>query len=160
MTTLLKLAAGAMATGLVLAAGPANAQSTGYIQVGTLTCSGKGGVGMIIASKKSFTCQFKQQGKKTESYAATVTNIGIDIGVTGPTTIVWGVFASSNKLSRGGLAGEYAGAGANASVAVGLGANALVGGSNNTIALQPFSGQAQQGLNIAVGVQGLKLVAR
>jgi hypothetical protein len=44
-------------------------------------------------------------------------------------------------------------------VAVGVGgnANALVGGSNDSIALQPVSVEGQTGLNIAVGVAGLTL---
>jgi hypothetical protein len=40
---------------------------------------------------------------------------------------------------------------------VGVGANALVGGSNNTIALQPLSVQGQTGLSVAAGVAGLEL---
>ena len=39
----------------------------------------------------------------------------------------------------------------------GLGANALVGGSNNSFALQPLSFEGQTGLNVAVGVVGLEL---
>ena len=42
---------------------------------------------------------------------------------------------------------------------VGVGANALVGGSNNTIALQPVSVQGQTGLSIAAGVASLELRA-
>ena len=49
------------------------------------------------------------------------------------------------------------GGAASATVGVGLGANALVGGSGNTIALQPLSGQAQTGLSVAAGIAGLEL---
>jgi len=45
----------------------------------------------------------------------------------------------------------------NASVGVGGGANAMVGGSNNTFALQPVSAEAQTGLNVSAGVTGLEL---
>ena len=46
-------------------------------------------------------------------------------------------------------------------VAVGLGANVLIGGSNRTVALQPVSVTGQVGLNLAVGVADLRLqVAR
>ena len=48
---------------------------------------------------------------------------------------------------RGALAGNYAGATGEATVAVGLGANVLVGGSNRTVALQPLSVTGQVGLN-------------
>ena len=58
---------------------------------------------------------------------------------------------------RGDLAGNYVGASASATVGVGVGANALIGGSNNTIALQPLSGQAQTGLSVAAGIAGLEL---
>jgi hypothetical protein len=44
-----------------------------------------------------------------------------------------------------------------AAVGVGGNANALVGGSNDSIALQPVSVEGQTGLNIAVGVAGLTL---
>ena len=56
--------------------------------------------------------------------------------------------------------GTYVGASASATVGVGVGANALVGGSNNTIALQPLSVQGQTGLGVAAGVAGLELRAR
>jgi hypothetical protein len=47
---------------------------------------------------------------------------------------------------------------ASASFGIGAGANALVGGSYNTFALQPFSGQAQSGFNVSAGVAGLTLI--
>ena len=37
------------------------------------------------------------------------------------------------------------------------GGNVLVGGSNNTIALQPLSVQGQVGLNVAAGLESLEL---
>ena len=46
---------------------------------------------------------------------------------------------------------------AEATVGAGVGANALVGGSNRTVTLQPVSVQGQAGLNLAVGVAGLDL---
>ena len=39
----------------------------------------------------------------------------------------------------------------------GVGANALLGGSNKSIVLQPLSVQTQEGLNIAAGVASLQL---
>jgi hypothetical protein len=63
----------------------------------------------------------------------------------------WVVFAPG-KLGPGALAGTYAGATAEATFAVGLGANVLVGGSQSSVALQPVSVQGQTGLNIAAGL--------
>jgi hypothetical protein len=66
------------------------------------------------------------------------------------------VFTSTN-LYAGMLSGTYVGASAEASIAAGLGANVLVGGSNRSVALQPVSVQGQTGLNIAAGVSSLEL---
>ena len=71
--------------------------------------------------------------------------------------MVWAVYAPTNVIGPGALAGVYSGATAEATVAVGLGANVLVGGSNRTFALQPLSITGQTGLNIAAGVASLEL---
>jgi hypothetical protein len=55
------------------------------------------------------------------------------------------------------LTGTYTGASAAMSIAAGLGANVLVGGSNRTLALQPLSVQGQVGLDIAAGIGSLDL---
>jgi hypothetical protein len=44
-------------------------------------------------------------------------------------------------------------------VGVGGGANVLVGGSNQTISLQPLSVQSQRGVNLALGVSAVELEA-
>jgi hypothetical protein len=55
------------------------------------------------------------------------------------------------------LAGTYVGGSGSASLGVGLGANALIGGSHRSIALQPLSVEGQVGVNLALGVAGLTL---
>jgi hypothetical protein len=67
------------------------------------------------------------------------------------------VFAPTRRVGPGDLAGSYGGASASATAGVGVGANALVGGSNNTIALQPVSVQGQTGLGVAAGIAGMEL---
>ena len=59
--------------------------------------------------------------------------------------------APTRRVGRGDLAGNYGGVGANASVGVGFGGNFLVGGPENSYALQPISVQGQTGLNVAAG---------
>ncbi len=71
--------------------------------------------------------------------------------------MVWTVLSSTDNPDTGALAGRYAGVSASAAVGVGVGANALIGGSSNSIVLQPLSVQAQTGVNVAVGVKGLTL---
>ena len=100
----------------------------------------------LLGSQKNVNCIFKgQPGEPEEAYTGTMTTIGLDIGVTTGGAIVWAVFAGTNRQT-GMLAGTYAGATAEASIAAGLGANVLVGGSNRTVALQPLSVQGQNGL--------------
>jgi hypothetical protein len=72
--------------------------------------------------------------------------------------MIWQVFADTDRHA-GMLNGTYAGASAEMSIAAGLGANVLVGGSNSTVALQPLSVQGQTGLDIAAGVGKLELHA-
>ncbi|WP_421694268.1 DUF992 domain-containing protein [Aestuariivirga sp.] len=150
-----KLALAALIT-LGLAASPAFAAKG--VKVGVLSCDVSAGVGMIIASSKTVKCTFDGTVGKKEHYKGTIEKLGIDIGFTGKGVMAWAVFAPG-KLNRGALAGKYAGASAEATVAVGLGANVLVGGSNKSIALQPLSVQAQTGLNVAAGIAALRLTS-
>lgn len=140
---------------VVAAATPAAAQDR--VQAGVLNCDISGGIGMIIGSQKSVQCTFTPSVPgPAEIYTGTITRLGLDIGITTGANMVWGVFASTSQRF-GGLAGEYVGATAEATVAAGLGANVLIGGSNRTVALQPLSIQAQTGLNVAAGVADLSL---
>lgn len=134
---------------------PAAAQSN--VAVGTLTCTGGEGVGLILGSKKSYYCTFAANAGPGEEYSATVTKIGLDIGITGKTVMIWTVLAATSDVRPGMLAGGYAGAAADVSVGIGGGANVLVGGSSNSVVLQPVSVQGQTGLNLAVGVAGMTL---
>ena len=138
-----------------------SAEAQGRAAVGQLICTGAGKVGMLIASQQTFDCRFRPAGgRPAQLYRASETTVGIDLGVTGKTTLVWGVFAATPTITPGMLNGTYTGVGADASIAVGGGANVLVGGSNSTISLQPLSAQGQTGLNIAGGVKSLTLRAR
>ena len=143
-----------VAASLLLAGGPSEAQPA-QIQVGTLTCSLSASIGLIVASQKNVNCIFKgRPGEPEEAYTGTMTTIGVDIGFTTGGVIVWAVFAGTNRYA-GMLTGTYAGATAEVSVAAGLGANVLVGGSNRSVALQPLSVQGQIGLDIAGGIGAL-----
>jgi hypothetical protein len=140
----------------VASAGPAAAQQA---KVGVLTCDVSAGIGLIIGSQRTVSCVFNSdQGAPPESYVGTMRKFGLDIGVTAAGVMVWAVFTSTTARGPGFLAGDYVGASAEASIAVGLGANVLVGGSNRTVALQPLSVSADVGLNFAVGVAELNLM--
>jgi hypothetical protein len=98
------------------------------------------------------SCMFRGvPGETDEPYTGTMTRVGLDVGLTTGSAIIWAVFADTNRY-KGMLTGTYTGASAEMSIAAGLGANVLVGGSNHTLALQPLSVQGQIGLDIAAGI--------
>lgn len=152
-----RIAFAAVLAAVALGASPAGAQSA-RIQVGTLNCSVSAGIGLVLGSQRNVSCLFHTDNMPDEAYVGKITRIGIDIGVTNGAKIVWAVFATTNRYA-GMLAGDYLGATAEATVAVGLGANVLVGGSNRSIALQPLSVQGQTGFNIAAGIGNFSLCA-
>ncbi len=149
------LGLGALAFGLIAAVGSASAQQG--VKVGTLVCDVSAGLGMIIGSQKGVSCLFNpNQMGPAEAYVGTISKLGLDIGGTSAGQMVWAVYAPTTQVF-GALAGVYTGATAEATFAVGLGANVLVGGSNRTVALQPLSISGQTGLNLAAGVAQLAL---
>ena len=83
---------------------------------------------------------------------------GIDVGRTENGQMSWLVLApTEQEFSEGGLNGTYGGLSAEATFGVGLGANVMTGGSENTLALQPLSVSTAEGLNFALGVGEIKL---
>lgn len=149
LTVLAGLAVAALAAGA-----PARAA---HVEVGVLTCQVAGGVGFVFGSSKGLDCTFNGANGGTEHYSGSIDKYGLDLGVTGKTVIVWTVLAPSADVPVGALAGNYGGVSAEATVGLGVGANALLGGSKDSIALQPISVQGQEGLNIAVGIAELRL---
>lgn len=139
---------------------PAHAQFGA--KLGMLTCTVEGGAGFVVGSSKDMHCTFKPSfgDRAPQSYSGRINKYGIDIGTTSGAVMQWLVLAPSKDVyAPGVLAGNYVGASAEATVAVGLGANVLVGGSSRSIALQPLSVQAQTGLNMALAVGALQLVS-
>lgn len=130
------------------------------IEVGTLNCKVAGGVGLIIGSSKKMSCTFHPAGNgPSQHYTGSIDKLGVDIGFTNKTRIIWTVFAATNDVPHGALAGTYGGATAEATAGVGVGANVLVGGLRDSFTLQPVSVQGQTGLNIAGGLAKVTLHA-
>ncbi|WP_371421151.1 DUF992 domain-containing protein [Tardiphaga sp.] len=151
----LSLLLGLAATTFVAAS--AQAQSPQTIQLGVLNCRGGASMGFVVGSVTNLGCVLTNAGRPDQPYVATVRKVGLDLGITEQTALSWAVFAPVNYAGQGDLSGNYAGAQGSASFGVGLGANVLVGGSSNSIALQPLSLQGSTGLNIAAGLQSLEL---
>ena len=150
--------AGTVLTTLVASLNGANAQQPMQrVQVGILECRGGASIGFIVGSVTNLGCVLRVEGMPEDRYVATIRKVGLDLGITEESALAWGVYAPVARLGPGDLSGNYAGAQGSAAVGVGVGGNALVGGSNNSIALQPLSVQGQVGLSVAAGLESLEL---
>jgi Protein of unknown function (DUF992) len=139
--------------------GHANAKDQG-VELGVLDCAIGGGTGFIFGSTKDLSCTFNPTDKSfaPEAYFGVVNKYGLDIGTTKQTVMQWLVLTPmKNIYAPGALAGDYVGASAEVTAAIGAGANLLVGGSSQSFTLQPLSLQTQTGINLAIGVSQFQL---
>lgn len=141
--------------GLVLTATtPAHA----YVEAGMLSCRSSGPAGFVVLSARVFDCVFAPaSGAPPQFYQGTVSRFGAQIGFTNDVALGWIVLAATSRVGAGALAGGYVGVTGGATVGIGVGANGLVGGLNNSFALQPVSVEGQTGLNVIATVTGLDL---
>jgi hypothetical protein len=140
----------AAAIAAIFAASPANAQH--FERVGTLECKVAPNVSYVVGSHRRAGCIFYALNRREmHRYRADLARIGVDLNVSSGGTLIWAVHAHNRRLYRGDLRGVYTGASGNITVVLGLGANVLLGGSNNTIALQPLSGEGNIGLGVSLG---------
>ena len=150
--------AGVAASLLVASFTGAHAQAPlNRVQVGVLECRGGASIGFIVGSVTHLGCVLRVAGMPEDRYVATIQKVGIDIGITQETSLAWGVWAPVARLGPGDLSGNYVGADGSAAIGVGVGGNVLIGGSNNSIALQPLSVQGSVGLDVAAGLESLEL---
>ncbi|MBI3675313.1 MAG: DUF992 domain-containing protein [Proteobacteria bacterium] len=141
------------------AAGFATPADAAGVKVGVLTCHVSSGWGFVFGSSKDLNCSYspKKKGGRGEHYVGTVSKYGVDIGYTESAVIVWAVVAPTSDLKPGALEGNYAGVSASATLGYGVGANALLGGFDKSIALQPLSIEGNKGLNVAAGIGAITL---
>lgn len=143
-----------------LAPATAQAQDSGGVKVGVLSCNVSSGWGFVFGSTRDINCTFSPAKGSLEHYSGHISKFGVDIGYTQGGAIVWAVFAPTTDLAASSLAGDYAGATAGATVGVGAGVHALIGGFRKSISLQPVSIEGNAGLNVAAGVAEMTLRAR
>jgi hypothetical protein len=143
-----------LAFGAFAAKTPAQAQA---VKAGVLTCNVASGFGFIFGSSRAVNCTFSPGGGPPQHYAGAINKFGVDIGYVQGAVIVWAVLAPTTNPGPGSLAGTYVGATGSATVGVGVGANVLLGGSGNSISLQPLSIEGNTGLNVAGGIAELSL---
>ena len=107
----------------------ADAQPIKRVQVGVLECRGGASVGFIVGSVTNLGCVLHVHGMPDDRYVATIRKVGVDLGITQESALAWDVWAPVARLGPGDLSGNYAGAQGSASLGIGVGGNALVGGS-------------------------------
>ena len=65
-------------------------------EVGTLQCHLSGGVGMIIIENQALDCVFNDaSGAPPSHYIGRLTNVGANIGISGPGQLIWTVVAAT-----------------------------------------------------------------
>ncbi len=127
------------------------------VQAGILQCRGAPTTSFIVGSVHELGCVFQSDRGRRYRYSGVVRHVGLDLGFTEQSALAWAVFAPTRRIGPGALSGNYGGVTAGAAIGVGASANALVGGSNSELALQPLSFEGQTGLNLALGLAGLEL---
>jgi len=157
-----RMMAAAAAAALAFAVGGAlPATAEGGVKAGVLRCDVQGNMSFVFGSSRNISCTFQPEATRpVEHYGGEIKKFGIDLGYVESGVIYWAVIAPTSDLGRGALAGQYAGGTAAVAAGYGLGANALIGGGNRSIALQPVSVEGMKGINVAGGVGILSLYAR
>jgi hypothetical protein len=124
-------------------------------KVGMLNCNVGPEVGFIVGGRAKLSCRYSPSSPSvpTENYTGEITTVGLDIGVSKGGKLAW----ATNGPPHGALTGDYAGVSGQAAVGVGVGGNILVGGSNRSVTLQPFSVEGDTGINLAIGVSDMVL---
>jgi hypothetical protein len=134
------IAMAAAIAGTLLAGSEAQAEAR--VEAGVLTCTVRGGAGFIVGSTKELL-PLPQAGprrirprhhQQVRARHRPHPAVGHRLGGAGP----------DDQTAALSLSGDYGGISAEATIGLGVGANALVGGSNPGIILQPLSVQAQQ----------------
>jgi hypothetical protein len=130
------------------------------VQAGVLTCHVSSGFGFIFGSSRELNCIYAARPGSAEHYTGVISKFGLDIGYLESAVMTWDVVPPAGNLAPGSLAGDYTGPAVSASVGVGVGANILLGGSNDAITLQPLTIGGNTGLNVAAGIGAITLSYR
>jgi len=131
------------------------------VKAGYLRCEVEGNVSFIFGSTRDVTCTYRPEaGGRVDRYRGEIKKFGVDIGYQTKGVILWGVVAPTADIGPGALAGDYGGVSGSVAAVYGVGANALIGGSDKSIVLQPVSVEGIEGVNIAGGIGILSLQAR
>jgi len=136
------------------------AETSAGARIGVLTCKTVPGSGfsLIVHSTEDVKCAFKSTSGGIEHYKGeTGVGLGFDMSYDRHTTLVYAVMSANYKAGAHQLAGKYFGGGASATVGVGVGAQALIGGGRKNISLQPLALSGSEGAGVSAGITYLYL---
>lgn len=131
--------------------------ASGGVKAGVLTCDVASGWGLVFGSTRDLKCTYAADSGHVEHYSGRINKYGVDVGYKAAGVIAWAVLAPTTDVAKGALAGTYGGLTGGAAFGVGGSANLLVGGSGQTISLQPLSVEGMAGINVAAGIAGIVL---
>jgi hypothetical protein len=133
------------------------------VKVGVLTCKTVPGsrVNLLIRSTADVTCVFEDSQSKKESYKGeSGIALGLDLSFKSAEIFAFVVVSASERNAGShSLAGKYIGGKATASLGVGLGAAALVGGNNDQFGLNPLALGTTEGVGASAGIGFLYIEA-
>ena len=158
LKSIIAVAALTLAAALPLASGAGAAENG--VKAGYLRCDVAGNLSFIFGSSRDITCVYQPNAtQRADKYTGTIKKFGIDICYQSAGVMIWGVIAPTSDVGPGALAGDYGGVTAAVAAGYGVGANALLGGSQKSVVLQPLSVEGIEGLNVAGGIAVLTLNA-
>lgn len=150
----------AAAAAVLAAAGQAAVAQEG-VKLGVIECTVVPGsrVNLLIRSTADVECVFNNQGTIERYVGETGIALGLDLSFKSNQKLAFTVIGAVDDVKPGAhaLRGKYVGGEASAAAGVGLGAKALVGGSNNNISLQPLALETSEGLGVSGGLSFLYL---
>ncbi len=153
-----KRAAQALCGAVLLAAFAGGAASAGE-RAGALECYLSGNNITVIVENQMLDCVFQGVDERMPPahYVGTLTKVGANLTVNGHGNIIWLVAAATGHVGPGALAGDYVGPETTVKAGVGGGGALLVGGSDNTVSLQPLEVEGGAGLGLTAGIERLTL---
>jgi hypothetical protein len=145
----------AVALALPGSARQADAQGSG-VKVGVLTCETIPGTrrNLIIHSTVGLDCVFNSPSGSERYRGESGIALGLDLNWDRQEKIHYAVISGQSDYRVGSyaLVGKYVGGKASATVGVGVGAAALIGGGEKNITLQPLALETSTGFGVAGGV--------
>jgi hypothetical protein len=129
-----------------------------WIGSGLFECSGGPAVAFGVGAEAKLTCVFHPaRHRHPERYLAVVRRVGLDVGITDKLVLAWDVMTPTGRVPRGGLNGNYGGAGASIALGNGAASNAVLGGPGNLVSLQPRVANGTAGASVALGFQAMDI---